>query len=713
MAAYTGCWARSFYQSSLALHAEMESTLEKVKRAQAVVFIGDIGRSLGGFLSRDIVPDIYFRIGERVFHFLIDEFQDTSPLQWRTLFPLLENSLAMGGSLFAVGDTKQAIYGFRQADYRIMKSLESASPFPSAAHLLLELDTNRRSRPRVLALAETVFKSNAAAAEYKEAVTRSGLDTWTQEALPGEDPGYVEVEVLPRDDEDPPEKNKLLSVMKDLSTRGYGWGDIALLASRNEHIVRATSWLSEMDIPFISFSSLDVRSRRMAQEILGLLAFLDSPPDDLSFATFLLGDIFGRTLAARGATDDAARIRDFLFRSRDDRPLYKSFQKAFPVLWKECFAGLFRSAGYLPLYDLMSEIYVRFAVFQRSGEEEATLVKLLETVKVFEGSGANSLRDFLTQAGGDSGEWSIDVPQGAQSVRAMTIHKAKGLGFPVVVLLLYGESSRGFTHTVMEEDGARRMVKITRAIAGRDPSLKAVYDQEVLKEKVNRLNGLYVALTRARREMYVIGVKRDRDSYPFDILPSDGFAPRTDKGQVARAAPGVETAAVLSHAARPVAISFDRGNLGREERRRGELVHRMLQLLGESPDDIGEALTAAGIRAAREARSDPALTKDLAVLLAGMIERTELRDYFARRTGRITFTEQEFCDAAGRLVRMDRVVLDPQGVTVIDWKTGAENPAENEAQLADYARILSAIFPGKPVGALLAYVDHGIVRRVS
>ena len=713
VAAYAGCWARSFHQSALRVYAEMEATLERVKRTQAAVFIGDIGRRLGDFLSREIVPDIYFCIGERVWHFLIDEFQDTSPLQWRTLFPLLENSLASGGSLFAVGDTKQAIYGFRQADYRIMKSLEAENPFPSAEHILLELDTNRRSRPRVLELAEAVFMRNAASAPaYREAVRRSGLDSWTQRPLPGEDPGYAEVVVLPRDDEQPPEKDKLLAVMAELSSRGYGWGDIALLATRNEHIVRATSWLNEADIPFISFSNLDVRGRRMAQEILALLSFLDSPPDDLSFATFTLGMLFTRTLAARGAPQGLGGIREFLFRARGERPLYKSFQKAFPALWKECFAGLFRSAGYLPLYDLVSEIYVRFAVFERAGEEEATLAKLLEAVKDFEGSGANSLRDFLSKAGGDTSIWTIDVPESAQSVRAMTVHKAKGLGFPVVVALLYGESSRGFGHTILEEGGARRMVKISRDIAARDPTLQDLYDQEVMKEKVNRLNGLYVTLTRALRETYVIGVKRDRDTYPFDIIPTDGFAPRADKGPAARASPGAETVATLSHAARPVAISFQSGNLGREERLRGELAHRMLQLLGETPADIRAALAAAGRRAARETRSNPAVTQDLAAQLSAMIEGSELAGYFLRRPGRTAFVEKEFCDRAGRLVRMDRVVHDAEEVTVIDWKTGAENPGEHEAQIHDYAHVLSGVYPDAPIGALLAYVDRGIVRRV-
>ena len=226
------------------------------------------------------MPDIYFRIGDRVWHFLIDEFQDTSPLQWRNLFPLVENSLAMGGSLFVVGDTKQAIYGFRQADYRIMRALETENPFPSAGHSLHELDVNWRSRPRVLDLAAAVFRGNAPRlTQYREAAARSGLSDWAQEPRPGSDAGYAEVRD-PRARRGGARRNgeALRRIMTELSARGYGWGDIALLATKNEHVVRATSWLNEMNIPFISFSSLDVRGRRIAGEILAPPVLSGLPP---------------------------------------------------------------------------------------------------------------------------------------------------------------------------------------------------------------------------------------------------------------------------------------------------------------------------------------------------------------------------------------------------------------------------------------------------
>jgi ATP-dependent helicase/nuclease subunit A len=713
---YVSCWARSYYQPALRLRAALASVVNGVKRSQGKVFIGDINRALGSYLTRDMVPDVYFRLGERIWHFLIDEFQDTSPLQWRNIFPLVENSLAAGGSLFVVGDTKQAIYGFRQADYTIMRSLEEENPFPSARHVLAELDTNWRSRPRILDFISQVFQSATATPEYREAARRSGLGSWKQKACPGAEPGYVEVARFERDDEEPPEKAKLAEIVADVRRRGYRWGDVALLAARNDQVIRATSWLNEMQVPFISLSSLDVRKRRVAAEVLALLAFLDSPPDDLAFATFVLGDLFGQTLVRRHGWKDASALRELLFQLRAERPLYKAFQREWPDIWDAHFAGLFRSAGYLPLYDLVSEAYAAFDAFGLAGAEEATLAKLLETVKVFEGSGANSLRDFLSQADADGGEWAIDVPRGADSVRAMTVHKAKGLGFPVVVVLLYGESTKGFPFALLREGESVSLVKVTRAIAGQDPVLEALYDEEAVREKGERLNGLYVALTRAKAELYVIAVKRERDAFPFDLLPD---APLTVMGEKPlRGAGGIGEgedveAVPLSHKTMPAPVAFGGGGLHLEERRRGELVHRILELVEYADGDVEAALAAAAARAAATAREDPAEAARAARAVSRTLVDERLAPLFARGPGRSVLREQELCDASGRLFRIDRLVVDPDRVTLLDWKTGAEEPAAHAAQMEGYRKILAEVYPGKPVESLVAYVDLGTVRKMG
>jgi len=715
IAAYASCWSRAWYAPLMRLHEGFSATLESVKRAQGQVFIGDIGRALADSLSLEIVPDIYFRLGERIWHFLVDEFQDTSPLQWRTLFPLIENSLAAGGSFFAVGDTKQAIYGFRQADYRIMRSLEEASPFASAPRTLDELAVNHRSRPRVLELAAAVFRSKASGSErYREAARRSGLDSWTQQPTPGPDPGYAEICILDRDDENPPEKTRLLDTVTELAARGYGWGDIAILAPRNEDIVRATSWLNERGIPFLSFSSLDVRTRGVAEEMLALLSFLDSPPDDLAFAAFILGRIFAAAARARTGWTDARPLQDMLFRARAERPLYKAFQKEFPDLWKECFGGLFRAAGYLPLYDLVSDACARFSVFARVPEEEATFAKLLEAVKDFEGTGGGSLREFLAQADGEGGKWAIEVPRGVNSVRAMTVHKAKGMGFPVVIALFYGGRGRGDGAGVLHEpDGTARLVRVTEATAKHDPLIAALREEDELRQTVDRMNALYVALTRARRELYVIGVRREGDTFPFDLFPEQAFASGAEKGKAAPSRDPGEVPAGLSHEAQPAKVSFESGRLGREERRRGELAHRMLELAGPAPRDLAEALESAGGRAAREAREDPSAAAALVPALVRLIRDTELSGYFGPAEGRTVLIEREFCDAAGHLSRMDRVILDPGQAVVIDFKTGAEEPSQHEMQLRRYMDILSGAFPGRAVTGMAAYVDLGTTRSFA
>jgi RecB family exonuclease len=162
-----------------------------------------------------------------------------------------------------------------------------------------------------------------------------------------------------------------------------------------------------------------------------------------------------------------------------------------------------------------------------------------------------------------------------------------------------------------------------------------------------------------------------------------------------------------------VPVSFARGRLGREERRRGELVHRILELLGSGPADMAAALEAAGARAARETREAPDAALKECARLARMMAETALGSYFSAAPGRAVYTEQEFCDATGRLFRMDRVIIDTGTVTVIDFKTGAEEPAEHGEQVRGYMRILSDVFPGRAIAAAVAYIDLGLLRSIE
>jgi len=715
---YISCYARFYFIPYLKLYEKFDNSVERVKKQQGKIFIEDINKKLGEYLSANIVPDIYFRLGEVIFHFLIDEFQDTSPIQWRNLLPLIENSLSQGGSLFVVGDTKQAIYGFRDADYTIMRSAEFQNPFPSASHNVLELDTNYRSLPKILEFNERVFKNIAASnEEYKESVRRSGLDDYTQKPKKEDNSGYVEIDLFEKDEEDPPERRKIQELVEELTRKGYRYRDIAILTAKNEDVVRITTWLNEKSIPFISYSSLDIRRRKITGEIISLLSFLDSPPDDLSFATFIIGEIFGRTLKKFYSNIRKERIHQFLLKNRNNTPLYKAFQNEFQNLWERYFSGLFRSSGYLPLYDLVTETFNVFKLFELMEEEEATLSKILEAIKNFEGTWYNNLRDFLKFAideGTTEQEWNIDVPKNVDSVRVMTVHKAKGLGFSVVIALLYGERSRGFDYIIHREGGEVCLLKISKNIACCDPLFERLYKEEALNEMVNRLNSLYVEFTRAEEELYVIGVKGRHDGFPFNLLPSDDYPPSHKPDKLADISPEPKEPFPLFHCSNPIHFpeSAER-EIAPEERRRGDFIHKILSHLHYTDERFEEILNQAFKRVSEEMGVEYDMN-ELKDVIMDILENKEMVEYFREKPGRKIRNEQEVSDREGRLFRMDRLIIDEDRVTVIDYKTGKEKRAEEyETQMKNYMKILREIYPERTVQGLIAYVDFKEVRRVA
>jgi len=251
IAVYINLYAEFYYFPYLRVYEAVRETIERVKRKEETVFIEDINRTLAEYISREIVPDVYFRIGETVYHYLIDEFQDTSPVQWKNLFPLVENSLSQQGSLFVVGDTKQAIYGFRDADYRIMRQMEEKRPFPSAHHEVKELETNYRSQQQIIDFNAKVFKQKVAADQkYGSIAALSGLTDYIQKVKPGnEGKGSVQTMVIERQGDETPERAEVQDLLVRLKARGYGLRDIAILTFDNDDVVSITAWLNEQRCP--------------------------------------------------------------------------------------------------------------------------------------------------------------------------------------------------------------------------------------------------------------------------------------------------------------------------------------------------------------------------------------------------------------------------------------------------------------------------------
>lgn len=805
--AYVGLYARDFFTPYLRAYRALSGTLDRVKRSQGAVFLEDMYRQLSGYIRRGLVPDIYFRLGEKVRHFLIDEFQDTSPMQWLNLRPLVEESLSQGGSLLVVGDTKQAIYGFREADFRIMRALETGEDRfgPAPRPQINPLKKNYRSGEALIRFVQGIF--HHIPRDYEEAAVLSGLADFQQD--PSEQnvgAGYVEYVLLEAaqeraagggeaddadgearfeleksgpgpaakkseltmegepevkadgavgaeanakngeeddsgSDEDGappeagPEKARVQALVAELHDRGYAYSDIAVLTYKNETVAAAASWLNEIGVPFIPFSSLDIRRRGIIAEVLAVLRFLDSPPDDLAFATVLLGQAFGR---AAGDEPGPEARRRFIFECHDKKrsPLYAAFRERYPALWDRIFEPLFQAVGYYPLYDLAVSIYRAFDLFAAFPGEEAALVRFLEAIKGFEGRGRNDLREFLEYTGGEGREaWTVDVPESIDAVKVMTIHKAKGLGFPVTILLLYGESWKPPDFFLDEggeaapEEGGEpgeaagpAVLKINKDVIAADEDLKRIYEEVRLRDRVNSLNTLYVALTRAASELYVIGVKKPRDKYPFDVM-GEPFRSAESKPAARRPPPepvGLDVPLLRTRNALDVAAD-PREGLNEESRRRGEFAHRIMAEIEYVPE--GDWPAQAALAASRidprfrgeqgEASSPDADSAGLTEAIARFFAQRPAAAFFEPRTGRRILRETTFCDAAGRSVRMDRVVVDPNEVHVIDFKTGREPGPDDRDQVLAYLAIVRDVFGGRPARGALAYIDRGIWETVE
>ena len=722
--------ARSYYTPYLKAIAEVKDVLDGLKRRKGTLFIHDINKMLVENLLQERVPDVYFRLGETIYHYKIDEFQDTAPIQWANLRPLIEHSLAQGtGSLFAVGDTKQSIYGFRFADWRIMKRLKESNEFPSAHYEVKSLDTNWRSGERIVEFTRKVFEECVPRTDWAESGRLSGLDECRQQVPEKQrGKGYVEACFIERDEEANPEREKIISIIQDCTARGRQLRDIALLTPNNEDVITVSGWLNEHGIPFISHSSLDIRTRKITGEILALLLFLDSPVDDLSFASFLLSDLFQSTLQHHHRSLTKQHVSDFLFTATRDgqAPLYKAFQAHHVDVWEGYFADLYTTVGYLPLYDLVSELYKVFDVFSVMPEHEGTLVKLLDVVELFEERGNSSIKDFLSFAldTPEGSGWEMDVPVEGDAATLMTIHKAKGLDFPVVLVLLYDWRSAGRPYTVEELENGIRILRVSEKDADKVESLSVLYNDQKLRNQTDDLNKFYVALTRAEEEMYVLSVfgdgKRERkgerktreERVPSKFLPERGYEPTTKPPVVKRSARRQQSLATFHHTSRQKYEPGTWRRLGVEEMARGEALHAVLAKIESVVGDIDQVVARA--MQTMDVELPHGVDRvQIRAIASGFLRDLEIQQFFKPLPGRQVLREAEFANASGLLYRLDRVLLEADSATVIDFKTGGtELEKEYREQIQNYVSLLKEVFPDKKVSGLLAYVDLRQMRQV-
>jgi ATP-dependent exoDNAse (exonuclease V) beta subunit len=735
-------------------YGRFKKHLETVKRRQGSHHIRDIAKRLSDFLRQEMVPEIYLKLGARLHHYLIDEFQDTDSAQWRSLMPLLAEALAGDGSAFLVGDLKQAIYMFRQADYRIMKELKeeigAKRPgfwLPASVQDRAEvqnLGLNRRSGQFIVDYVAETFRGVLPdlIGQGRLSPDRTGLTTYRQEpSAENAGQGYVEVRHIQKAAKDSGQSNEsqdevraaILEIIADVTGRKYGFHDIAILAGTNWELEQAIDWLTQAGIPATSSSGLDIRRRKVTAEIIGLMRWLHSPIDNVAWAGIVGGEVLAKAAQADGfqwSRETATGVLTAAGRRAGlNGYLYGQSRKeaSFAPLWDRYLEELYNLAGFSPVYDLMCLAIERFGVFEHFPEENAAVLKLLEVVNRLESEGTGSLADFLEACDrGQEDLFGLELPENMPAVQLLTYFKAKGMGFPVVINLIAEYRKKGAKHYYRKEGEDIILYHLDEDIAdrtaGQTPDLRALKDERDGDVEIQTLNSLYVACTRAKNELYNLVIleppakKKTPEKSPPPPPLFQALFPPLGRGQKGvgqglgmLSQPGaIRSSGVGRHSEWLPEPAWSRARF--IDTKLGNYLHRVLQgfeFLPPSPGPLIEKSLVEHHRLAPEVDFGGFAEK-----LGAFLADSRVSPWFSPREGRTVEREVEFIDRQGRLLRMVRLVCDSEEVTVLDFKAGADDPvtkSKHQAQIRDYLHILQEVFPKHRVRGIIAYLDRTVV----
>jgi ATP-dependent helicase/nuclease subunit A len=791
------------YAITLALtYAEL---YEGQKTAVGALDFGDlIARTRDLLKTRADAAWVLYKLDGGIDHILLDEAQDTAPDQWEILHALTDEFFAGAGrprledrtdrTVFAVGDEKQSIYSFQGADpahFPIEQDAYRAQIQGAGDDFIgVSLEESWRSTPEVLSFVDAVFAEPEIAAGLTP-----GRDAGTLHHRPLRDPGFGAVEFWPLEEGEPDEETdpwapvdaepkesagkklarriaRSIKAMIETKTavfdkaakalRPATAGDFLILVRRRNplfhEIIRA---LKREGVASGGADRMQLSEHIVFQDLVALGRFARFPGDDLTLAALLrspfcdidedslfdlaygrgTASLWARLNARSGERREWAAARDFLSWARAEAALRPPFDLYSRVLSR--LDGEGRS--------------MRMRLLTRFGREAEDAVEaFLGEALGLEQRRVHDLERFLDEMVGTDLEVKREAEDLGGEVRVMTVHGAKGLEAPIVILPDTTTRARAQGGPLLDSEGGgflwapRKIDDCPASAEARDARERAA-DQESLRL-------LYVALTRARDRLIVAGVKMADQDYRgswHEIakrgLDRPEIAAETrvieDEREgfsrygadplvaIARAPLAGPTAALPAWARRfapaePLVVRYaspstfgeaergpapsplaERDGLGRF--RRGILIHRLLQLL---PDLAANARPkAAESLLAREPDLTASQRQEMAAAALGVLND----DRFAAVFGPGSRAEAAIAGGARGLPeglavsgRIDRLLVDAERVLVVDFKTNRPVPDRIEdadpaylTQMAIYVAVLAEVFPGRSVEAAIVWTD--------
>ncbi len=703
---------------SLAVLNEIEKLLNEYKAQNNVLHMSEFNKMIAKIVLNEPIPFIYERLGERYNNYLIDEFQDTSVLQFQNLLPLIDNSLASGHFTMLVGDGKQAIYRWRGGEveqFALLPQIFKHNDNP----LVLEreealvrnhdpqvLDKNYRSKREVIEFNNSLFRTLASKLNEKYQTIYQGLE---QGFNPENKGGLVQVEFIDGEKEFFRDQNKIrtLEVIRHLQTQNYKLKDIAILVRKNTDGSDIANYLTQNGVEVISSDSLLLSNSAEINFLHSLLKYLANTSNNIIQTEIL------EYLVASGYLGETT-IDEVLQNRTGISAIIKSAKIDFSVT----------HLSKMALYELCEEL---IRIFKLNAMPNAYLQFFLDEVLNYSIKKNNNLNDFIAYWEEKKMKASLIVPHGMDAVSIMTIHRSKGLEFPAVILPFSNSRVETGKKNLWIDIKNSKLPDLPSAIVPTNKDLMEtpygdLFEEENNKSLLDNLNVLYVGLTRAEERMYVFSGKPGKTPENMksisDMLAyyyqnngewDEGKSVYTSGEEVAHVehskAAGVSNFKLDTFNSnqwrghikmRAAAPSIWNTQMAEVKKDYGNLVHTAFAKV-KTIDDIVPAINAM----CGEGMITIPEKEALKLTLTKIVTLPELKAYFA--PGQIIKNEAEIISVAGEFFRPDRVVLSGKTAVIIDYKTGGEKQ-DHKKQIIGYSDLLNQL--GYSVSKrLLVYIE--------
>jgi len=713
---------------------EIEKVMDDYKSENNIVLISEFNKRIADIVLNEPVPFIYERLGEKYKHFLIDEFQDTSVLQWLNLLPLIDNSLSEGNFNMVVGDGKQAIYRWRSGEVEQFAKLPKIYKKKDDPVLIQrEQSLERNYKPEVLehnyrSKAEIVDFNNDFFTEISKLLPEEyrsiyiGLKQKFDKENTG---GFVHIEFPGKNNEELTFEDFNLQHIKetidDLQADEFNLKDIAILCRSNKNASLIAGYLLENDINVVSSESLLLGNSAEVKFLIAVIKAMFDPYDRIAKT----GVISYLTLKGVLQGKLHKNLKDFgIYKNTNDAP-GSNENRFYKVLSEYNFNLNKTKLLNLPIYDLCEEL---IRIFNLDRKVDPYIQFFLDAVLKLSTDQSPELQDFFDWWEDKKDKLSIVVPEGIDAARVMTIHKAKGLEFPVVIYPFATDKHKKTKDKLWIDFENKEIPKLKTALVNANRILEktgysAQYIEEDQKSLLDLVNLLYVVMTRPTDRLYIFPAqppeKEDtvesvpkflkyylkiRDVWENDkTLYTFGKKKKYKSKAVEEGSDFKLSRFISSEWRNRMLLSLQAPEHWEiedpdEKQEWGNLIHLVLSKIRTYKDieTVMDNLYFEGV-------VDTDEKNEIAERIKRFLSNPEVKQYFEK--GLTIKTESEILLPDGKTYRPDRLIIYDDSVTVIDFKTGKPEATKHKEQVRFYNKIVKQLGYVKVRGVLL-YFDE-------